>query len=787
MAIQTPPIKKGKPGEDKMAQAQAAKRPPVVAPAPPKKVVVPARTVLKNSTPIAASPKAAPIPSYGRAMTVPKTLVRPPLPAAKPRTDNVGLPGRGGAPGQFPSTRLTLDQMKAQGSSAPMYTGPVKDPTMGQNLYTGFMRNVPGIASDFYPPTSMAGGGIDANMESLMQDYEMMQGLRNEEDPYAVGTAGAFGYLPLGIGAIGKLLKTVGAPVTEAAIKAVAKFFPKSVVDSGAAKVLPSGESMAKYLATQGIYPPGVEKGISREVGAQSAALKVRTAEEAAAKATADAAAARAAKVAGKLTPAQIRAEAAKKAAEAVKDARELSRLKKLYPASSTSELKAMIKGSKITRNPVQSDSLAKYLASEPDSISLGSRPLGEKMREMAVPAAFAGGLAAVLGGLSTASRANLQERENAKLDYGPSASQTAASTAVQNSCSFPPPAAPIVGPLPSSGNTSYEDFSTPSSRNYMEEYINNKNSRDRDAGTTTAYDPEKDAKMIQIGDRLFMMSAPERQAAVEAIMDQHTQELMAGGQTTFTQEQIKYLQGFYAGPDQNPAATAAAAAAAAAAASGGGGGKGASIEIPPALQAPPANTGVPEPTTWAEQMARYQDMQNMFNKPVPEPDRTRENELYALLQSSQSKQDQLTQQYMELLMKQLTQQQQQQPGIPAVPAPATGSPSGNAFPLSNISQVARQGSNLQFSNAGLGYLNSIDPALLQALMQFLKAQQYTAMGQMGTYGELNYGRAGGVGPLTMSDASFENPLNYAGLTTQMREPAEAGLRSVFAQMGLMG
>ncbi len=80
MAIQTPPIKKGKPGEDKMAQAQAAKRPPVVAPAPPKKVVVPARTILKNSTP----PKAAPVPSYGRAMPVPKTLVRPP--AAPPRT-----------------------------------------------------------------------------------------------------------------------------------------------------------------------------------------------------------------------------------------------------------------------------------------------------------------------------------------------------------------------------------------------------------------------------------------------------------------------------------------------------------------------------------------------------------------------------------------------------------------------------------------------------------------------------------------------------------------------------
>ena len=739
---------------------------PVVA--PPKKVVVPARTVLKNSTPKAAPPKAAPKIN----------MVRPPLPVAKPRTDNVGLPGRGGAPGQFPSTRLTLDQMKAQGSSAPMYTGPVKDPTMGQNAYTGFMRNVPGIASDFYPPTSMAGGGIDAAMEAMMQDYEMREGLRNEEDPYAVGTAGAFGYLPLGIGAIGKLLKTVGAPVTEAAIKAVAKFFPKSVVDSGAAKVLPSGESMAKYLATQGIYAPGVEKGISKEVGAQSAALKVKTAADAAAKAAADAAAAKAAKVAGKLTPAQIRAEAAKKAAEAVKDAKELSRLKKLYPASSTSELKAMIKGSKITRNPVQSDSLAKYLASEPDSIRSGSRPLGEKMREMAVPAAAAGTLAAVVGGLNTVSKRTLENDEAAKLDYGPSASQTAASTAVQNSGSFPPPAAPIVGPLPFSGNASYEDFSTPSSKNYMEELINSKK----------GYDPNEETKTRSVSRQLDMMTPTQRIEALQTLAAQNTQQIMNGETPSFTPDQMEYFYNTYFPKGGTDAVTAAAAAAAAAAESGGGGGgKGASIEIPPALQAPPANTGVPEPTTWAEQMARYQDMQNMFNKPVPEPDRTRENELYALLQSSQSKQDQLTQQYMELLMKQLTQQQQQQPGIPAVPAPATGSPSGNAFPLSNISQVARQGSNLQFSNAGLGYLNSIDPALLQALMQYLKAQQYTGMGQMGTYGELNYGRAGGVGPLTMNDASFENPLNYAGLTTQMREPAEAGLRSLFAQMGLMG
>ena len=48
---------------------------PVVA--PPKKVIVPARTVLKNSTPKAAPPKAAPKVN----------MVRPPLPAAAPKSD----------------------------------------------------------------------------------------------------------------------------------------------------------------------------------------------------------------------------------------------------------------------------------------------------------------------------------------------------------------------------------------------------------------------------------------------------------------------------------------------------------------------------------------------------------------------------------------------------------------------------------------------------------------------------------------------------------------------------
>ncbi len=96
MAIQT---KYQKDLEDGKIKAK-----PVVA--PPKKVVVPARTVLKNSTPKAPPPKAAPVPSYGRAMPVPKTLVRPPV--APPRTmkdPQQDFVNRGGKTG---GTRLDL-------------------------------------------------------------------------------------------------------------------------------------------------------------------------------------------------------------------------------------------------------------------------------------------------------------------------------------------------------------------------------------------------------------------------------------------------------------------------------------------------------------------------------------------------------------------------------------------------------------------------------------------------------------------------------------------------------
>ena len=214
---------------------------------------------------------------------------------------------------------------------------------------------------------------------------------------------------------------------------------------------------------------------------------------------------------------------------------------------------------------------------------------------------------------------------------------------------------------------------------------------------------------------------------------------------------------------------------------------------LPPAAPAAPA-APAPEPggggdsgdgMSEFEKLAQLMEIGKYARQPVPE-DRTRENELYNMLQESQNQMQALQQTYIEALIKQLNTQPQM--GIPApVGTGAPAAAAGNMYSLGGIPRVAPTGSNLQFSNAGLGYLNSIDPSLLQALMQYLKAMNYTGQGQMGSFGEMNYARQGGLGSLLQSDASFENPLAYAGLTPQMREPAEAGLRSLFAQMGLMG
>ena len=216
-------------------------------------------------------------------------------------------------------------------------------------------------------------------------------------------------------------------------------------------------------------------------------------------------------------------------------------------------------------------------------------------------------------------------------------------------------------------------------------------------------------------------------------------------------------------------------------------------VPKPPAAAAAPA-APAPEPggggdsgdgMSEFEKLAQLMEIGKYARQPVPE-DRTRENELYNMLQESQNQMQALQQTYIEALIKQLNTQPQM--GIPApVGTGAPAAAAGNMYSLGGIPRVAPTGSNLQFSNAGLGYLNSIDPSLLQALMQYLKAMNYTGQGQMGSFGEMNYARQGGLGSLLQSDASFENPLAYAGLTPQMREPAEAGLRSLFAQMGLMG
>ena len=171
---------------------------------------------------------------------------------------------------------------------------------------------------------------------------------------------------------------------------------------------------------------------------------------------------------------------------------------------------------------------------------------------------------------------------------------------------------------------------------------------------------------------------------------------------------------------------------------------------------------------------------------PTPPPvDNTQRDQLFALLQQSQEKIQALTADFQGLLLKMLTQMQSGSAiptaALPAAPAGATG----NSFPLTNIPSISNMGSNLQFSNAGLGYLNDINPALNRILQQMLSAKKYTDTGQAGQYGPLNYARAGGYGSLAFNDADFENPLNYAGVQPADRESSEAALRMMLSKMGL--
>ena len=178
------------------------------------------------------------------------------------------------------------------------------------------------------------------------------------------------------------------------------------------------------------------------------------------------------------------------------------------------------------------------------------------------------------------------------------------------------------------------------------------------------------------------------------------------------------------------------------------------------------------------------------IGKFAPEPpavDNSFRDQIMTMWQASQAKLEALTADFQSMILQFLKQAQAQAGGLgtgvplPAAPAGATG----NAFPLSNIPAISNMGSNLQLSNAGLGYLNDINPALNRILQQMLAAKKYTDTGQAGQYGPLNYARFGGSGSLSMSDADYENPLNYAGVGASDRESSEAALRMLFSKMGL--
>ena len=183
------------------------------------------------------------------------------------------------------------------------------------------------------------------------------------------------------------------------------------------------------------------------------------------------------------------------------------------------------------------------------------------------------------------------------------------------------------------------------------------------------------------------------------------------------------------------------------------------------------------------EKLAMLMEIGKFAPRPAP-VDNTQRDQLFALLQQSQAKIESLTADFQGLLMKMLTQQQSGNQ-IPVAAAPLPAGATGNSFPLSNIPAVSNMGSNLQFSNAGLGYLNDINPALNRILQQLLAAKSYTDTGQAGQYGPLNYARAGGYGSLAFNDADYENPLNYAGVEPADRESSEAALRMMLSKMGL--
>ena len=798
MAIQTPPIKKGKPGEDRMAQAQAAKRPPAVAPAPPRRppVVNTARPPLPTAAPRSDERRFIPPPRGRTTFTYTPPERRPIVPApAMGRPMPVRLPTPNMVRPDLPTAPVNYrrdPQMDLPPTDERRMISPRPSPTDERRLMG--MRPSPRIY-----PDSVRGAPMNYERDPQMDlppiDERRMMNLRpsrpgsdmpfnqprNETFPSAAGAEWRNTQPTFGPDAI-DMSETVPGP----------RRFP----NAGTSTFTPpaeEGKSGREFDLPARVNAPG---SVERQKNDRNRMIALAISKI------------QASQGGNPLTPAQ-RAQAAAEVdvyiANRATTMGDYSRkefdLSDFLQSIGTGAVRGAGTG------------LAAGLTLGAGSGILGGPPA------MLVGAAGAAVPATVFGGVGGGIYGGIDYiGDQLRSNYGT------------------PYAAPLTGEGP------MEDFGT-YLQNLSNEYgFNDGNPYPEGTPEHAAYNAARleSGRSVPASPNALQVIELQKQRQAEAIAKQkalafsgNMKDVLPPGVQRFMENQDPTMAGYnaastfaaqgYMGDYQfnllmlgvkngqvpaaslydtnlklspaqqrevlaylaNPVVTKPAGDAPPPGGLGGGlGGGDAVIPAGPAPTPGGEATAAGDGMSDFEKLAQLMEIGKYARAPV-EPDRTRENELYALLQGSQGKQEALMQQYIEALIKQLNAQPQT--GIPAVPAPATGVSSGNPFPLSGISQVARSGSNLQFSNAGLGYLNSIDPALLQALMQFLKAQQYTAMGQMGTYGELNYGRAGGVGPLTMSDASFENPLNYAGLTTQMREPAEAGLRSVFAQMGLMG
>ena len=171
-----------------------------------------------------------------------------------------------------------------------------------------------------------------------------------------------------------------------------------------------------------------------------------------------------------------------------------------------------------------------------------------------------------------------------------------------------------------------------------------------------------------------------------------------------------------------------------------------------------------------AERMAKLQYAQ------TPPVDRTEYNQMVDMYQALQQQMMTLQNSYIQAL------RDRDIPVVtPVVPPPATGP---TPFVPPSFAPSPQTGAYAEFSDIGLGALNTMNPSNLQVLRQLMQARGYTGAGSHGRYGERTYARPGGSGALGISDADFENPLNYAGVAAEDRENAEAAMRWFLGQSG---